>query len=84
MPRLSFGCKKNSLAKLVGTLLSDAQPSRVARSIALSPRSEERSSEQRLINIVNQVGTRSRTTSSSPEGSYTVTAPRNAAQCTEW
>ena len=37
-------------------LLSDAQPSRVARSIALSPpsRSEERSSEQRWINIVNQ------------------------------
>ena len=30
-------------------LLSDAQPSRVARSIVLSPRSEERSSEQRLI-----------------------------------
>ena len=38
-------------------LLSDAQPSRVARSIALSPRQrgEERSSEQRLINIVNQL-----------------------------
>ena len=38
-------------------MLSNAQPSRVARSIAaLSPRqrSEERSSEQRSINIVNQ------------------------------
>ena len=34
--------------------VSDAQPSRVARSIALSPRSEERNSEQRLINIVIQ------------------------------
>ena len=34
-------------------LLSDAQPSRVARSI----RSEERSSEQRWINIVNQAPT---------------------------
>ena len=35
-------------------LISDAQPILVARSIALS-RSEERSSEQRLINIVNQL-----------------------------
>ena len=37
------------------TLLSDAQPSRVARGIVLSLR-QERSSEheQRLINIVNQ------------------------------
>ena len=34
-------------------LLSDAQPSRVACSIAFL-RSEERSSEQRWINIVNQ------------------------------
>ena len=37
-------------------LLSDAQPSRVERSIAIAlfSQSEERSSEQRLINIVNQ------------------------------
>ena len=35
-------------------LISDTQPNRVTRSITLS-RSEERSSEQRWINIVNQI-----------------------------
>ena len=51
----SFESKKLMQCTL---LLSDAQPSAVVRSFVLyifsPPASEERSSEQRLINIVNQ------------------------------